>query len=444
MNHLPRIALGTVQPDEDIQLVLWALMNVLERSGLHVQSFSSQSRCEARDVALSITGQGRRHLDSWLMQPDICAELFLQGNQCADIGVVDGQFDAAIAGWPAGGSLDTLCTWLDLPQIAVVDAALLRPCQFPPVPAGLEGIVLDNVVDTPHLCRVQTMLEAFYGVPVVGAMKGTGAWRAALANLPPDKKPTQEFCDALGSSLLAHFRFDEFLRIAGKRAFSGIVGELFRHRELVHRLNVAVAHDEAFSCYFPDTFDVLESQGATVNFFSPLRSETLPSKTDIVYIGCGQMERFASELAANVCIKESLWNHVISGGRIYAESDGLAFCCREVVMPGGVHWPMAGLLPALARCNPRPAPDRAVEVNTASGSWLFPCRQTVRGYLSSKWIIHPDGYLIPLVSEAEHSHDLVGDYQIVGSRLHLNFAAQPDSLDRFFQPCRRARLNTVS
>ena len=44
MNQLPRIAVGTVQPDADLQVMLWALISTLERSGLHVQAFSSQSR----------------------------------------------------------------------------------------------------------------------------------------------------------------------------------------------------------------------------------------------------------------------------------------------------------------------------------------------------------------------------------------------------------------
>ena len=76
MNQLPRIAVGTVQPDADLQVMLWALISTLERSGLHVQAFSSQSRFQSRDASVSITGEGRRHLDSWLMQPEVCAQLF--------------------------------------------------------------------------------------------------------------------------------------------------------------------------------------------------------------------------------------------------------------------------------------------------------------------------------------------------------------------------------
>lgn len=267
MNHLPRIALGSVQPNEDLQLVLWALMNVLERSGLHVQSFSSQSRFDTRDVALSITGQGRRHLDSWLMQPDVAADLFCHASRCADIGIVDGQFNVAVSGSLVGGSLDTLCEWLDLPQLAVVNAAAVRPCLPPATPSGLDGIVLDNVASIEQLCRLQTTFEALYGVPVLGAMQRQSNLRAAVAQLPPDGKPTPELCDALGTAFTPHFQFDAFLEIASRKTFANVEGELFRHRDSSRPLSVAVAHDEAFSCYFPDTLDVLESQGATVNFF---------------------------------------------------------------------------------------------------------------------------------------------------------------------------------
>lgn len=209
-------------------------------------------------------------------------------------------------------------------------------------------------------------------------------------------------------------------------------------------LNIAIAHDEAFDCYFRDTLDVLESQGARLNVFSPLRSESLPVGTDVVYLGGGSLERHANDLASNVCLKESLWGHVIGGGRIYAECAGLAYLCREMILPGDHSLPMVGLLPAVARRHVCPEPERAVEIVTQRESWLFPSRQSVRGYLNSNWCIEPEGCFAPSPVDAKRNHDLIGDYQIVGSRLRLNFAARPDCLDRFFQPFDRAGLNTVS
>jgi cobyrinic acid a,c-diamide synthase len=287
-------------------------------------------------------------------------------------------------------------------------------------------------------------MEAYYGVPVLGSLERIDDLRALVTNLPGYGNPTAELCQALGDELLAGLRLEQLLQIARRSTFAPVGDDLFRLPAFARSLNIAVAYDEAFSCYFPDTLDVLESQGANVSVFSPLRSERLPNNTDVVYFGCGQPEDYVNELASNFCLKESLWNHVVSGGRVYAESDGLAYLCREMVMPCGHRWPMVGLLPALARRNPAPAPDQPVEIALARGTWLFAANEIVRGYLSSKWIIHPDGCLSGLVSQAEHSHDLVGDYQIVGSRIHLNFAARPAYVRKFFLPCRRSRLNTVS
>jgi cobyrinic acid a,c-diamide synthase len=444
MNQLPRIAVGTVQPDADPQVMLWALISALERSGFHVQAFSSQSRFELRDASVPITGDGRRHLDSWMMQPEVCAQLFYNATRFADIGLVEGPYDGPAGHCTSGGSLNTLCEWLDLPKLAVVNAAKLDPCLPPELPAGVAGILLDNVEDVDGLCRLQTGMEAYYGVPVLGSLERIDDLRALVTNLPGYGNPTAELCQALGDELLAGLRLEQLLQIARRSTFAPVGDDLFRLPAFARSLNIAVAYDEAFSCYFPDTLDVLESQGANVSVFSPLRSERLPNNTDVVYFGCGQPEDYVNELASNFCLKESLWNHVVSGGRVYAESDGLAYLCREMVMPCGHRWPMVGLLPALARRNPAPAPDQPVEIALARGTWLFAANEIVRGYLSSKWIIHPDGCLSGLVSQAEHSHDLVGDYQIVGSRIHLNFAARPAYVRKFFLPCRRSRLNTVS
>ena len=60
MNQLPRIAVGTVQSDADPQVMIWALISALERGGLHVQAFSSQSRFPTRDASMPLTGQGLR------------------------------------------------------------------------------------------------------------------------------------------------------------------------------------------------------------------------------------------------------------------------------------------------------------------------------------------------------------------------------------------------
>ena len=129
--------------------------------------------------------------------------------------------------------------------------------------------------------------------------------------------------------------------------------------QFLAEVTVAVAYDDAFNCYFPDTLDLLELQGATVKVFSPLTDAELPEGTEVVYLGCGHPERCAEALAANRCLVSALCDHVLQGGRVYAEGGGLAYLCEEIATPKGQRWPMVGVLPAVAHLvRPRRRPLR--------------------------------------------------------------------------------------
>ena len=77
MSRLPRFAVGTVQPDVQSQLILWGLLDILDRSGIRVQRFASRACFQPLDAAATITGQLSRHLDSWLMTADLPRKFFL-------------------------------------------------------------------------------------------------------------------------------------------------------------------------------------------------------------------------------------------------------------------------------------------------------------------------------------------------------------------------------
>jgi cobyrinic acid a,c-diamide synthase len=200
-------------------------------------------------------------------------------------------------------------------------------------------------------------------------------------------------------------------------------------------VQVAVAYDEAFNCYFRDTLDMLELRGATVRVFSPLRDESLPAGTDIVYIGCGSPHEHAEALAENHCMLMALKEHVCSGRRIYAEGGGLAYLCQSVETADGRRTEMVGALRAIARRSPARVGPTPVEVTLAVDSWLGAAGSKLRGYRNGNWTLEATGCLTRFVKEPDSELDLVGRHQAIGSRLHLNFAAQPALLGGFLRPC---------
>lgn len=443
MCYLPRIAVGTIQPQADNQPLAWALMDVLSLLGSHVQAFCSQSRFPACDGAGSITGQCHRHLDSWLMTLEVCREIFFHGTRSCDLALVEGRYAAALDSQAGGGNLDALCDWLDLPRLVVLDAADLGDCRFPRRPEHVDGVLLDRVRDGAHAAGLRSSVEILWGVPVLGALPELPDVRSVIAKLPLGARPSRELCRLLGERLAPTLNLPRLLAIAQGRDFPDVASDLFRAEPEHVELNVAVAYDDAFQCYFCDMLDLLELRGATIRDFSPLRGEALPPATDLVLLGCGRLEQSAEALSSNHCFKQALRAHVEGGGRVYAEASGLAYLCQQMVLPDGRRFPMVGALPAVARFNPAPTPPQPVEITLANDIWLANEGARLRGYLNTDWLLEPVGPLASYAAEPQRALDLVGRKQVLGSRLHVNFAAQPDLLPSFFRPRVGASLSAA-
>ncbi len=441
MGFLPRLAVGSVQPGADYRPVFWGLLDALDAQGLKIQSFLARSCLVEVDAASTITGVAPRHLDSWLMSRDFCQRTFHRIAQQSDLGVVEGDLSAASAAVP-GGQLTTLCDWLALPKLGVLDVRGLTECRLPKCRPPADALLLDGVNDSADFYHRQTVVESLWGIPVLGAIEALPALREAVGRLDPGQKAPADLCRALGQSLLRFTNMSQILDLAERGEFPTEPNvapnlEAAESNGSTRRppLTVAVAYDEVFSGYFPDTLDALEQRGVTVCDFSTLRDESLPAGCDLVYIGCGRMLRHAAELSGNHCLLAALRDHVCAGRRIYAEGSGLAYLCEHLVLPDGRQIPMAGVLPAVAHLTPQPCSPHPIELTLGGGSWLGAQGQRLRGYVSDHWRLEPSGPLASCVADPTRRYDLVARHQAIGSRVYFNLAAQPALLESFLQHC---------
>lgn len=438
MWSIPRIAVGSVQRDAECETILWGLLAMLQRQVGSVQAFRSRACFAVRDGARIITGRTSRHLDSWLMDEAACHVALARGSREAGLALVAGRFDTARPAWAAatatGGSLDTLCDWLDLGRIAVLDVARWGRCELPLRPARLDGIFLDRVSSFEQLNRCRTEIESLWGVPVIAHLDEAASLRSRALSVPAGSEPPLDLCAALGARLERSLQFERLQQIAERGELRSQAAPDFRIGSARRPLRIAVAYDGNFSCYFPDTLDWLEASGAVIRDFSPLRSESLPDDTDIVYFGCGHPERHLEALAANHCLQQSLRSYAAAGGRIYGEGAGLAYLCRQIVLPDGRSSPMTGLLPATARLVPGNGEFEPVEITFGADCWLANARSRLRGYRHSGWQIEPTGPLKAYAACPPQRLDMLGCNNVIGSRLLVNFAAQAHLLRRFFVP----------
>ncbi len=374
------------------------------------------------------------------MTPAACRQIFLKATAEIDLAIVEGRYDSAMPG-RRGGSLNTLCQWLDLPRVAVVDCSHLNDCHFPDRPA-VDALLLNQTKGPCDSSRCQTILESLWGIPVLGVLDQPPALREAIALLPASQKPSRELCAALGDELLKNLRLDRLLKLASRRGIPGdwLAADSTSSDAKIcssahSNVHVAVAYDDAFQGYFPDTLDMLEARGATVRVFSPLRDECLPPETDIVYLGCGHPHEYAKALADNHCLMMALKEHICAGRRVYAEGGGLAYLCQHIALPDDSRVPMIGALRAVAHRSAVKVPPEPIEITLAANSWLGMAGTRLRGYRNANWQLEQTGCLTNFTTQADGQLDLIGRHQVIGSRVHFNFAAQPALLSGFMQPC---------
>jgi cobyrinic acid a,c-diamide synthase len=301
------------------------------------------------------------------------------------------------------------------------------------MPVGVAGLFLDRVRDVADGIRWQTWLEAYYNVPVLGYLNRATKLRSVLGAREAGS-PCRELCRALGERLEPSLRLDRFLQVVHSRPWQASQSRLFARQDSDDSIRVAVAFDEAFQGYFADRLDLLEARGAKICDFSPLRSESLPWDTDIVYLAGTRTEQFAEALAKNICLRQSLRTFVAQGGRVYAEGGGLAYLCERMVLADGRQFPMVGLLPAIAVAKPTTTGVSPVELTFGAPNWLGVAGTRLRGYADGNWDVVPGPDFQTFAQEEEHRYDFVGDARVLGSRLQVDFAAQPQLVASFFRP----------
>lgn len=434
MFHSLRLAIGTVQRETDSQVMCWALMGALRQLDLDVQHFYGQACLAPIEGAASITGVGSRHLDSWLMSPETCRQLYQRASRQSDISIVEGCYAAGLPeACRCGGTLELLCDWLALPKIAMIDVTRLVDCRLPQLPAGTEGLLLDRVRGLRGLVLEQTRLESLYGIPVLGALPGLAHARRMIARLPHGSTPASSICRELGNVFCQHAKLEPLLRLADRPSPQGTRRQAAPRRPDKSAVRIGVAYDSAFNSYFRDTLDQLELFGAEVITFSPLKDEQLPA-CDIVYIGAGQPDQFADQLAENQCMLSSLRSHYRGGGRIYAEGGGLAYLCHTLETLDGQRRAMVGAIPAVAERKHQRELSEPMELTLGRRTWLADAGTRLRGYANSRWHLCFTAGMENVVLEPRHQSRVIAARGLVGSLLHINFAAQPSLLASFFDP----------
>ncbi len=345
------------------------ILHLLKSTGLSVQPFKAGPDFIDPGLHRLITGTDSVNLDLWMCGTKRTLETFLHRSETADISIIEG-----VMGFFDGEpSTAELAAELKVPVLLVVDAygmaetaaAIVKGFvdyyhrDFGTDSPGIKGVILNRISSERHLQRIK---EALRDIPVIGYIPShldiTIPERHLGLTTAEESPLDRGFYDTISRILSKTIGIERLLSIATiEENTEPLKREKRRHCPVPltdRRFRVALAHDRAFSFYYPDNLNLLRSAGAEIVTFSPLNDRTLP-EADLIYLGGGYPELYAEELSDNRELLTTLCRLASEGLPVYAECGGLLYISEGIYDTRGRYFPMAGILPFVMKMRKRRA-----------------------------------------------------------------------------------------
>jgi len=435
--------------------VALALIAAARRRGLVVQPFKIGPDFIDPGHHARVAGRSARTLDGWMLGERACRASFRSAMAAADVALVEGMmglFDGVGAAGESGSSAE-MAKWLQLPVLLVVDAgAMARSAaavvrgfrDFDPA-LRIAAVIFNRIGGPGHLALLRDALAAAGLPPCLGGLPTDARFTIPERHLGLVTDATVPI-EALAEAAERHLEVDAILRLTPPSRRGVAQPPAQRLAEPLARPLIAIAHDEAFSFYYPENLELLERAGATLVEFSPLADTSLPSGVSGVYLGGGYPEMHAARLAANTALLAELRTFASAGGLVYGECGGLMVLGESLEDAAGHPYRMAGVLPLRTRMLPRALTLGYREV-TIAAEFLPPL--TARGHeFHASTLDGPSVpptlarvYLVRDPTTATSAREGFSVRRTLASYVHLHFASAPALATALVAAARRAAVD---
>lgn len=257
------------------------------------------------------------------------------------------------------GSTAHIARLLNVPVVLVVDcsrlsgsvAAITHGYSSLDPHINIVGVVLNRVASNRHLHLLQQSLDIL-NIPILGTLHRQDSLTLPDRHLGLIPATELTYLDPLFREL-AHlaqtaFNWQYLLPLLTSPPLHSLPPSLLYPITSSSPIKIAVANDNAFNFYYQDNLDILQTLGAQLIPWSPIKDESLPKGIHGLYFGGGFPEVFAQELSKNHRGREAVKAAITSEIPTYAECGGLMYFCQQIIDFQGKKWPMVGILPTTA------------------------------------------------------------------------------------------------
>ena len=449
----PRVVIAAPHSGSGKTTVTCGIVAALAARGLRVHPYKvGPDYIDPGYLGLAADGRAD-NLDTWLTDEATMKKIFLTASADADVSIIEGVMGLYDGGRGGVSSTAQIAKALNAPVILVADvrsmgesaAALVKGFRDYDPTTNLCGVIINRYGSENHKEMVSRAIEKI-GVPVIGAVprsKEAEVRERHLGLLPVEENDNREHIENVRKMIEPSVDLDALLRIASSAPPMEDCAHDTPHS--AERAVIAVARDEAFSFYYPESISVLKSSGARIVEFSPLKDTYLPQCDGLIF-GGGFPEVFASRLAANISMKNSIARAAADGMPIYAECGGFMYLTREICDFNGTPFEMCGVFPARCKMNDRLRTVGYVTAKVLCDNVIAKAGTELRGH---------EFHFSSVGDDADCTHAFMftknrnGDtypagcitQNALGSYLHLHFAGCPNAAARFVDKCAKYSMH---
>lgn len=342
----PRIIISGASSSSGKTTITCGLLRILSKMGYKISAYKTGPDYIDPQYLRQSGNCEAYNLDTWLMSEDLTRKLFALTSQDKDFAIIEGAMGLYDGGTHSSASIAKL---LNSPVILVINAKSLGE-SVGAIASGfrdydkninLAGVIINFAGSDSHVKIIVDELKRA-NINFLGAVKRDDNIMIPERHLglTPVKEKKFFNYDDLALLIEKSINLDEILSIANTAPALKL--EYKPAKKLSRKKVIAIAHDEAFNFYYPESLITLENLGAKLIYFSPIHDKELPGADGYIF-GGGFPEIFADKLSRNRSMLDSVRN---CRKKILAECGGFMYLCRSLKDLHGNIFEMSGLINA--------------------------------------------------------------------------------------------------
>jgi len=356
--HCPALFLTAPASNQGKTTITAALARYFTNQGKVVRVFKTGPDYLDPQILAQASKQPVEQLDIWMAGDDYCQDKLFQAAQVADLILVEGAM-GMFDGDPSSADLAArfgipMAIVMDVKGMAQTAAALATGLANFRDDVHVAGLIANRCGSERHAELIRDALPE--NLPLLATLKrdeGITLPERHLGLVQADEvKDELEVRFEAAVEWLKETKDTGLLELPKAVVFYSINKKVSVNKQtdaeqtIEQRLAgkiIAVAKDAAFSFIYDANLIALQSMGAKVVFFSPLKDQVLPD-ADALWLPGGYPELHAKALSDNTAMRQAIYAFYQTGKGILAECGGMLYSLNDLTDLNDDCYPMLGIL----------------------------------------------------------------------------------------------------